>query len=254
MDVRMTIAIVAAMEREVRPLIGGWRIRTIEHAGRQYRLFENGQAALICGGIGSEAARRATEAIIQAVNPVRVLSVGFAGALDGSLQVGAVIEPRTVINAADGVRTEIGLSEGVLVSSSTVAGKEQKARLRKAYGALAVDMEAGAVAQGAQARGIEFAALKAISDGADFELPALDHFLASDGRFRSAGFAVHVALRPWLWGTTIALARNSSRASKALCDALENYLAREGPSRGESYAGATDVSPVQAGRERPALH
>jgi nucleoside phosphorylase len=254
MDVRMTIAIVAAMEREVRPLIGGWRIRTIEHAGRQYRLFENGQAALICGGIGSEAARRATEAIIQAVNPALVLSVGFAGALDGSLQVGAVIEPRTVINAADGVRTEIGLSEGVLVSSSTVAGKEQKARLRKAYGALAVDMEAGAVAQGAQARGIEFAALKAISDGADFELPALDHFLASDGRFRSAGFAVHVALRPWLWGTTIALARNSSRASKALCDALENYLAREGPSRGESYAGATDVSPVQAGRERPALH
>ena len=250
----MTIAIVAAMEREVRPLIGGWRIRTIEHAGRQYRLFENGQAALICGGIGSEAARRATEAIIQAVNPALVLSVGFAGALDGSLQVGAVIEPRTVINAADGVRTEIGLSEGVLVSSSTVAGKEQKARLRKAYGALAVDMEAGAVAQGAQARGIEFAALKAISDDADFELPALDHFLASDGRFRSAGFAVHVALRPWLWGTTIALARNSSRASKALCDALENYLAREGPSRGESYAGATDVSPVQAGRERPALH
>lgn len=250
----MTIAIVAAMEREIRPLIGGWRIRTIEHAGRQYRLFENGQAALICGGIGSEAARRATEAIIQAVNPALVLSVGFAGALDGSLQVGAVIEPRTVINAADGVRTEIGLSEGVLVSSSTVAGKEQKARLRKAYGALAVDMEAGAVAQGAQARGIEFAALKAISDGADFELPALDHFLASDGRFRSAGFAVHVALRPWLWGTTIALARNSSRASKALCDALENYLAREGPSRGESYAGATDVSPVQAGRERPALH
>jgi nucleoside phosphorylase len=254
MDVRMTIAIVAAMEREVRPLIGGWRIRTIEHAGRQYRLFENGQAALICGGIGSEAARRATEAIIQAVNPALVLSVGFAGALDGSLQVGAVIEPRTVINAADGVRTEIGLSEGVLVSSSTVAGKEQKARLRKAYGALAVDMEAGAVAQGAQARGIEFATLKAISDDADFELPALDHFLASDGRFRSAGFAVHVALRPWLWGTTIALARNSPRASKALCDALENYLAREGPSRGESHAGATDVSPVQAGRERPALH
>ena len=254
----MTIAIVAAMEREVRPLIGGWRIRTIEHAGRQYRLFENGQAALICGGIGSEAARRATEAIIQAVNPALVLSVGFAGALDGSLQVGAVIEPRTVINAADGVRTEIGLSEGVgegvLVSSNTVAGKEQKSRLRKAYGALAVDMEAGAVAQGAQARGIEFATLKAISDDADFELPALDHFLASNGRFRSAGFAVHVALRPWLWGTTIALARNSSRASKALCDALENYLAREGPSRGESYAGATDVSPVQAGRERPALH
>jgi adenosylhomocysteine nucleosidase len=250
----VAIAIVAAMEREVRPLIGGWRIRTIEHAGRQYRLFENGEAALICGGIGSDAARRATEAVIQAVHPTRVLSVGFAGALDGSVKVGDVIEPRTVINAADGVRTEIGLGEGVVVSSSAVAGKEEKAKLRKAYGALAVDMEAGAVAQGAAARGVEFGVIKVISDGADFNLPVLDRFVGHDGSFRSASFAVHAALRPWLWEAMIALARNSSRASRNLCAALENYLAGKGPRRDETYAGATDASPVQAGCERPAHH
>jgi len=78
------------------------------HGGRRYRLFENGEATLVCGGIGAEAARRATEAVIREVDPVRVISVGFAGALDASLQVGHVFEPRTVINAADGVRTEIG--------------------------------------------------------------------------------------------------------------------------------------------------
>ena len=125
----------------------------MEHDGRRYRLFENGEAALVCGGIGAEAARRATEAVIREVNPVRVVSVGFAGALDGSLQVGQVLEPRTVINAADGVRTEIGSGEGILVSSATVAGKEQKIRLGKAYGAIAVDMEAAAVAQGARGAG-----------------------------------------------------------------------------------------------------
>ena len=32
-----------------------------------------------------------------------MISVGFAGALDGSLKVGQVLEPRMVINAADGV-------------------------------------------------------------------------------------------------------------------------------------------------------
>jgi adenosylhomocysteine nucleosidase len=240
------IAIVAAMEREVRPLIGSWKVRTIEHDGRRYRLFENGGTALVCAGIGAAAARRATEAVIREVDPVRVISVGFAGALEGprdrSLQVGDVLEPRTVINAADGARTEVGSGEGILVSSAAVAGKEQKLRFSKAYGARAVDMEAAAVAQGAQARGVEFGALKAISDAADFSLPSIDSFVAHDGSFQSAKFACHVILRPWLWGTTIALARNSSKASHALCGALMSYLNRE------KLDGATGVSPVQQHR------
>ncbi len=221
------IAIIAAMEREVAPLIRNWKVRTMEHGGRRFRLFEKGEAALVCGGIGAEAARRATEAVIREVNPGRVISVGFAGALDASLQIGHVFEPRTVINAVDGVRTECGAGDGILVSSATVAGKEQKSRLSKAYGASAVDMEAAAVAQGGQARAVEFGALKAISDTADFNLPAVDRFVAADGSFQSVRFACHVALRPWLWGATISLARNSAKASRALSDALTNYLSRE---------------------------
>ena len=228
------IAIIAAMEREVKPLIRSWKVRMIEHGGRRYRLFENGDAALVCGGIGAEAARRATEAMIREVLPVRVISVGFAGALDAALHVGQVLQPRTVINAADGARTEVGLGEGILVSSATVAGKEQKVRLRKAYGAMAVDMEAAAVAQGAEARGVEFGVLKAISDAADFGPPAMDRFVADDGRFHSASFACHVALRPWLWGTTIALARNSAKASRALCGALASYLERPASRRDDA--------------------
>jgi adenosylhomocysteine nucleosidase len=224
---RKKIAIIAAMEREVKPLIQNWKMRMIEQERRRYRLFESDEAALICGGIGAEAARRATEAVIQEVKPLRVISVGFAGALDGALQVGQVLEPRAVINAADGVRTDIGSGEGILVSSATMASKEQKARFRKAYGGSAVDMEAAAVAQGALARGVEFAALKAISDDADFSLPALDAFVAGDGSFRSAKFAFYVAPRPWLWLTTIALARNSFKASRALCQALASYLGTE---------------------------
>jgi len=224
---RPGIAIIAAMEREVARLIGSWNVRMIEHDGRRYRLFENGSAALVCAGIGAEAARRATEAVIREVNPLRIVSVGFAGALDDSLHVGDVLHPRTVINAADGVRTDVSTGKGILVSAATVAGKEQKARLGKAYGAIAVDMEAAAVAQGAEARGIEFAALKVISDDVDFNLPALDRFIAADGKFRSGAFAGHVALRPWLWGTTIALARHSAKASRTLGDALVSYLGQE---------------------------
>ncbi len=237
------IAIIAAMEREVAPLIRGWNVRMIEHGGRQYRLFENGEAALVCGGIGAEGARRATEAVIREVKPVRVISAGFAGALDASLQVGDILEPRTVVNTSDGARTEVGSGEGILVSSAEVAGKEQKIRLSKAYAASAVDMEAAAVARGAEARGIEFGALKVISDAADCRLPELNGFVADDGTFYSVRFACHVALRPWLWGTIIALARNSSKASQALCGALASYISREIP------GGATGVSPVEPGAD-----
>ena len=129
-----------------------------------------------------------------------------------------------MINASDGVRTDVESGQGVLVSSATVAGKEQKSRFAKAYGAGAVDMEAAAVAEGAQARGVEFSAMKVISDSLDFDMPALDRFIAGDGMFQSFRFACHVALRPWLWGTAIAFARNSSKASHALCRALVSYL------------------------------
>jgi len=226
------VAIVAAMEREVAPLIRGWKVREIEHDGRRYRLFESvgagiGDAVLICGGIGAEAARRAAEAVIHEIQPSRVLSVGYAGALDEILKVGEVFVPRLLVNAADGARTETGSSEGILVSYSAVANSDQKKRLAKAYQATAVDMEAAAVAQAAQAHGIEFGALKAISDAADFAMPAMERFVAGDGTFRAARFGLHVAMRPWLWGRTITLARNSAKASRALCAAIEEYLSRE---------------------------
>lgn len=221
------IAIVAAMEREVAPLIRGWKVREIERDGRRYRLFESGDSVLVCGGIGANAARRATEAVIEESHPGRVISVGFAGALDGTLKVAEVLQPRTVVNAADGARTDTGLGQGTLVSYPAVADLVQKQRLGKAYGSVAVDMEAAAVAQGAQARGVEFGALKAISDSADFAMPPTERFVASDGQFRSARFVLHVAARPWLWRRTIVLARNSGRASRALCRAIEEYMGRE---------------------------
>jgi hypothetical protein len=161
-----------------------------------------------------------------------------------------------VINAADGVRTEVGSGEGILVSSATVAGKEQKIRLSKAYGAIAVDMEAAAVAQGAQARGVEFGAVKVISDVAGFNMPAVDRFVTADGSFQSVRFACHVALRPWQWGATFALARNSAKASYALSDGLTCYLGREARDRAalsdESFIAARN--PTKAGPESASGH
>ena len=52
------IAMVAALEREVHPLIKHWRRVEREYEGRRFKFFEDGDAVLICGGVGAEAARR----------------------------------------------------------------------------------------------------------------------------------------------------------------------------------------------------
>lgn len=225
------IAFIAALEREVAPLIRGWKIREMQSGHHPtIRFFVNGDAVVICGGMGAGAARRATSTVIKEFAPSRVVSVGYAGALDRNLKVGEIFEPRIVINAKDGSHTDTGSGERALLTYEYIAGKGQKNKLREAFGASAVDMEAAAVAQGAQAAGLEFAALKVISDDADSDMPPMGEFIGDDGGFYRSRFVLHVAARPHLWGITIKLARNSARASRALCGAISDYVRREGVS------------------------
>ncbi len=219
------VAIVAALEREVRPLVKSWRVSEREHGGRSFRFFENGEAVLVCGGIGCEAARRAAEAVIAIFEPAGVYSVGFAGALDSSLKVGDIVRPERVVNACDGSSVLLKDGQGVLISVDSVAGPKQKAKLRESYGAQAVDMEAAAVARAAELRGVSVEVIKVISDEIDFEFPSTEKFIDSSGNFSEGRFALFAALRPWLWGRVLLLARNSERASRALCAALEEQIA-----------------------------
>jgi adenosylhomocysteine nucleosidase len=237
------VAIVASLEREARPLIKRWRINSREYEGRSFRFFENGPAVLVCGGIGAEAARRASEAVIRLYQPRLLISAGFAGALDPELEVGRLLTPRLVIDARDGSRTEVGSGSGVLVSFDAVADAEQKLKLGKAYGADAVDMEAAAVARGASAHGIPFVAVKAISDEVGFEMPSLDKFIGSDGQFRSGRFAMFAAMRPWFWPRVMRLRANAQKASKALCRALEDHT-RFAQDLEQSEAGLHPISKI----------
>ena len=229
------VAIVVALEREVRALIKEWRACEKESGGRSFRFFEHKEFVLVCGGIGAEAARRAAEAVIAIYAPAVIYSAGFAGALVPEMKVGAIVQPRRVVNAGDGSRIDLSCGEGVLVSFGTVANPEQKARLRDSFGAVAVDMEAAAVARAAEARGVRFAVVKVISDEFDFDLPSTERFVDGNGKFLEMRFAWFAAVRPWLWPRVARLARNSNRAARALCDWLRNMsgdsgVAAEAPS------------------------
>jgi adenosylhomocysteine nucleosidase len=225
---RVAIAIVAALEREVGALVRRpkeeWRVSEKEHAGRSFRFFSRDEAVLVCGGIGAEAARRAAEAVIALYAPAAVYSVGFAGALDPSLRVADLVQPRRVVNAGDGSSVSLDRGEGVLVSFGSVASAAQKVKLRESFGAQVVDMEAAAVARAAEARGVGFGVVKVISDEFGFTFPTMERFVDSDGQFLEMRFALYAGVRPWLWPKVVSMARNSKRAANALSDWLSDWL------------------------------
>jgi adenosylhomocysteine nucleosidase len=217
------VAIVAALEREVNGFIRNCRRVERDYAGRTFTFFEQDDIVVVCGGIGLDAARRASEAVIEFYHPALLHSVGFAGALTPERRVGDLFIPSAIIDARDGSRVYLAGVDGrnALVTFMSVAGVRQKTNLAQAFGAKAVDMEAAAVAAAAAAHGIGFAATKVISDQLNFEIPETERFIDARGRFRSGRFARFVVLRPWLWSRVLTLASNSRRAAKILSEHLE---------------------------------
>jgi adenosylhomocysteine nucleosidase len=234
MSSKIKLAIVAALNREVHPLVRHWRAHHQTYSTRTYHFYEQETTVLVCGGIGAEAARRATEAVISLYNPKMIYSAGFAGALDPTLKVGDILEPRQVINFADASRVETEKCETtsnkkILITFNAIATSMQKASLRDSFSADAVDMECAAVARAAEVRSIPFAAIKVISDEVDFTFPSMARFVDSAGQFRETQFAFYAAIRPWLWPRLIQLARNSNRASRGLCARLEQLIEDQAP-------------------------
>ncbi len=90
------------------------------------------------------------------------------------------------------------LAAGTLVTLDRVAGKALKQEAAARFGALAVDMEATGVAAAAAEYGTEFAAIKAISDGAEEDLEFPLRLRDSRRALRRGRFIAHIALRPEL--------------------------------------------------------
>src|SRR5215510_552165 len=219
-----SIAIVAALERELAPLVRDWRSVLFTHNGRDFRAYEHESLVAVAGGIGRRAAEIAARAIVAQYKPQMLISAGLAGALLHSLRVGSIVTPNVIVDAATGTEYRCEVGGGVLVTANEIANPASKPTLVGKFHALAVDMEAATVAQVAQLAGIGFRCVKAISDEADFAMPPLGQFVNGSGDFQNGKFLAWAAIRPLQWPKVISLARNSSRASLALCDWLKNHM------------------------------
>jgi adenosylhomocysteine nucleosidase len=213
------VGIIAALPREVSALVKGWERREI---AKHVFMWTRGEVVVACAGMGSARVALACEAAMKAGPVQTLISAGLAGACDPALRVGDSIRASVIVDAKTGERFEAaGGEEGaVIVTGGSIASVREKARLREAYGAAAVDMEAAAVARIARAHGLEFCAVKAISDESGFAMDGFKQFASVDGQFCEGAFVLHAALRPWMWSDVMTLARNSGRAVRVLHEAL----------------------------------
>jgi adenosylhomocysteine nucleosidase len=208
------------MGRELGLLLRGMQGQRVEGV----EFFELENAVVAIGGIGRIAAWRAAQAAVRRYRPAILISAGIAGALTATLRVGDIVRGSEVVDADSGARFMVSCGESVIVTVSSVSGPAQKRILADRYKADVVDMESAVVAAVACEHGIDFSAIKAISDELEFEMPPVARFVDGNGKFKTMRFAAHVAMRPKWWSPVRQLGANSRKASVNLSHALEHLM------------------------------
>ncbi len=198
-------------------------------------LFSDGRTDPVVVRTGADPLRARDEAErLVASGVIALVSFGLAGGLDPRLRAGDLILADTVILpdgrsvTADpdwvrlaherlgrpGAKTFIGPVAGADQLLATVG---EKRRLSEASGALAGDMESAAVASVAEAAGLPFLVVRAVSDCAARTLPSAARVpLRPDGGLSLGAIAQSLCTRPGEWPAVARLALDTRAALAAL--------------------------------------
>jgi Phosphorylase superfamily len=149
----------------------------------------------------------------------RLVSFGLAGSL-GELGIGDVLDATRVVDETGATIWEgpglgvQGARRGVVLGGDAlVHDSAERARLREASGADAVDMESGVLARSGRLAGV----VRAISDDAGSTVEGVDGTVHADGRTNVAGLLRWVATRR---GSAVRSIRDALRALQALQEAV----------------------------------
>lgn len=176
------------------------------------------------GGGGSAGAEAAARAMLRD-GAGSLVSLGLAAGLDPSLRPGTIVIPAEVIHrgvrfqADPALAQRLGGDDGrtILGLDQVVVTAAEKLRLWHETGAVAADMESGAVARVARDEGVPFAALRVICDPADRTLPpAALIALDGQGTIGLGRVIASVLRRPGQIPALLRLAADAATARRAL--------------------------------------
>ncbi len=179
---------------------------------------------VMAGGGTPNGALRAAEHLL-AHGALALVSFGLAGGLRPGLRPGAVLVPDAVMEGGTRYPCDAALmaflggttGEPILAGEAIAATASEKSALYARHHAPAIDLESGAVARTAAARGLPFAVLRAVADPAERNLaPAALIPLKPEGGINMAVILRSVAAHPGQIPGLLALARDATTARNAL--------------------------------------
>ena len=196
------------------------------------------EAAILAGPgrttlCGDASTLRATLAEAASLTPSLVVSWGLCGALDPRFRPGDLILGAEVVSGGGAVRADEAVTssmaqrlggagarvvvERLAASDAPILTAAAKAELRRATGAVAVDMESLIAGQYALKQRIPFAILRAVADPAERNLPSLAlEAVAPDGGIDTVAIIGALIRSPSQFAGLRALATDSGAAFRAL--------------------------------------
>lgn len=192
---------------------------------REARLFRRLRPDVrVCiTGVGTAPARSALQTVLNSRGDAieRLILAGFGGALTRDARIGDVIVASEVVDEAGGRWPCSWDGNGrILTVNRVIATIEEKLSLGQRHQAEVCDMESSAVAELCHARGIEFIAVRAISDTAEHELSPTVNRLIVNGQISTQAALQAMTRKPRLAGEFYRLARDTRRAARSLARAV----------------------------------
>ena len=231
-----TIALLAAVHQELAPCVAHLSLR---RRGKQYiGCVGDRRIVAMTSGVGGNRAMEAIDQLAAGQRPIRLIHIGFAGALDPTLQVADVPDFRWVMDES-GARIELdgaGPKPGSAPSRAadglkllTVAQLAGSARMKRClferHGACAVDMESYAVARHAAGLTLPLTILRAISDKAETDIPsAAVSWVNSDGSTNWRAATRYLAARPWHVRAMMHLKQSGHLAAERLAERVAELI------------------------------
>ena len=187
-------------------------------------------ALLVANGYGYRAASRGARTILGAWPVQAVVSTGFAGALDPSLEIGEILVADRILSghaSYPALLPPIRPSEarcGTLLTVNEVVGSaREKRELSVRWAAHAIDMEAAAVAAVTTELGLAFYCVRSISDRASDDFPVdFNRAIRQDGTLSNWSLAVQLNWDIRRWTRLLHVVRDGRTAAKSLASCLSN--------------------------------
>jgi adenosylhomocysteine nucleosidase len=229
------VVVCAAMPRELRLLARALRMRACPVGGLP--AWRGRSVVAVAVGVGPERAAAGTTQVLDALRARRVLVVGIAGAVDPALEVGDLVRPEAVVDVRS-ARVLIAARRGAprsgvlaTVDRVLLMGDGQVAigsAPTLPDGTTAVDMETAAIAAVADARGVSWDVVRAISDVVGTLTPDVAALLCPDGRVRHRAAARLLLSDPQAARRLVRLGVDTNRALRAMTGEVVRELAAEG--------------------------